>query len=220
VTASERDRRPLVASPPRLIAITDLSVADAATTLARFERVARYAAAGSVMFQLRDREHPIRERLTFGRELRALSDAHGQWLQVNDRLDLALLLDADAVHLGEGSVAAEDARSLMGDRFVSRACHAPARGVDTAADAWLVSPIFEARKGRPALGVEVLGGLCMTGRTAAGTASGPAVYALGGVNAENAARCLAAGAAGVAVIGAVLCASDPRPLLAALRIDR
>jgi thiamine-phosphate pyrophosphorylase len=193
---------------PRLIAITDRSLASFAETCARFERVARAAQPGSVLFQLRDRELPARERLELGRELGALAKAEGQGFQVNDRLDLALLLEADAVHLGEGSVPAVDARRVIGRAcFLTRACHDPARAVEAGVDAWLVSPIAAARKGRAPLGLGVFGG-------------GRKLYALGGITAENARECRAAGAVGVAVVGAVLAEPDPLPLLRALDIAR
>ena len=207
--------------PPRLIALTDRSVASAAVTLARFERLALAARPGTVLLQLRDRELAVRERLAFGRELRALATRTGQLLQVNDRLDLALLLDADALHLGEGRVAATEARRLVGAaRFVTRACHEPDPAREPGVDGWLVSPIFAARKGRDALGLGVLGERVAPEPTAAGPWGRPYVYALGGVTADNAAACLRAGAAGVAVIGAVLGVEDPSALVAALGIAR
>jgi len=206
---------------PRLIAMTDRSVANAVDTLAHFERLAHAAAPGSVILELRDRELPGRERLEFGRALQQIAFAAGQWLGVNDRLDLALLLAADSVHLGEGSVAASDARRLLGPRcFLTRACHDPARELEPEVDAWILSPIFAERKGNPPLGLGVLGHFHARAHPAAGTPGRPGVYALGGVTAMNAERCLAAGAAGVAVIGAVLRGEDPALLLGALDIAR
>jgi thiamine monophosphate synthase len=84
--------------------------------------------------------------------------------------------------------------------------------VEADLDAVLLSPIFEARKGRCALGVAALG-------RARDAHPGPAWFGLGAVNAGNAAACLVAGAAGVAVIGAAL-EPDPQPLLEALGILR
>ena len=102
--------------------------------------------------------------------------------------------------------------------LISRAWHAAT--LDGAAateeladvDALLVSPLFEPRKGRPALG---LGALGVLGEQLRARNRACPLYALGGVSAENAASCLGAGAAGVAAIGAAL-APDPRPLLNAL----
>lgn len=206
---------------PRLIAITDRRVASAEQTLARFERLARAARPRSVLFQLRDRELSARERLAFGKRLQALSVRAEQGFQVNDRLDLALLLGAEAVHLGESSVVAADARRLLGATcFLTSACHEPERAIDPSVDGWLVSPIAVERKGRPPLGWGVLGEIHERWLAAAGTGVPPVLYALGGIDAENARACLAAGATGVAVIGAALTTPDPLPLLRALDIAR
>jgi thiamine-phosphate pyrophosphorylase len=206
---------------PRLIALTDRSVASASETLACFERLARAAQPGSVMLQLRDRELSARERLAFGRELRRLATRAGQLFQVNDRLDLARLLEADAVHLAGGSVSAADARAFLdAPCFVTRAGHAPGALAEAGVDGWLLSPLFAPRKGREALGLEVLREMHTPAHSAAGSAGRALVYALGGVSAQNAADCVAAGAAGVAVIGAVLAGGPPGPLLEALGIAR
>jgi thiamine-phosphate pyrophosphorylase len=165
------------------------------------------------MFQLRDRELSGRERWAFGRELGALCRAERQWLEVNDRSDLAVLLEADALHLGEASVAASDARRVVGGRmFVSRACHDPGVALEAGVDAWVLSPIFERRKGRGALGSGALSALVARCGDAA------RVFALGGVDPRHAGESLRSGAAGVAAIGSVLTASEPELLLDALGI--
>ena len=197
---------------PRLIAITDTRVAPVGQLEQRLERVAKTAIAGSVMIQLREREMPVRERLALGQRLVAIAHQHRQWFAVNDRADLAVLLGADGLHLGEQSVEASDARVLVGpERFISRACHDPARAAPQGADAILLSPIVAPRKGHPALG---LGALARAQRVAAGAL----VYALGGVDAQTAKSCIEAGANGVAAVGAVIGPGDSRPLLAALGI--
>lgn len=210
-------------NPPRLIAMTDRTLATADETLRRFERVARAARPFTVMFQLRDRELSARERLAFGRDLRALCASQQQWFQVNDRCDLAVLLGADAVHLGEASVSAKDARAIVGAHaFVTRACHDPECDSEAGVDAWVLSPIFAERKGRGALGVGAVAKLKarvqVDGTSGATTAA--AVYALGGVIAAEGATCLEQGARGVAVIGAILTEGGPERLLDALAIGR
>jgi thiamine-phosphate pyrophosphorylase len=206
---------------PRLIAITDRTLASATETLARYERLARAARPWSILFQLRDHELAARERLDFGLSLRALCTAEEQWLGVNDRLDLALLLGADAVHLGERSVSAADARALVGSEvFVSRACHDPECKLDPEVDAWVLSPIFAERKGRAALGVGSVWRLAERCRGASRHGSTVEVFALGGVTSRNAEASRAAGATGVAVIGAVLVSGEDEELVEALQIRR
>ncbi|HEY3495293.1 MAG TPA: thiamine phosphate synthase [Polyangiaceae bacterium] len=204
---------------PRLIAITDRTRASAAQTLGRFARLARAAQPGSVVFQLRDRELAAAERLSFGRELVRLAHAEGQLVQVNDRLDLALLLGADGAHLGEASVALPDARRLLGhSAFLTRASHEPARAGACAADGVLLSPILAERKGREALGLRGI----ESARASLDASENPALlFALGGIDAGGARRCREAGADGVAVIGAVLdAAADLDALVRALSCER
>lgn len=208
---------------PRLIAITDLNVVSADELVLRLRGLASLARAGSVALLLRDHAASAQQRLALGSQLREIATSTEQALWVADRLDLALLLRADGVHLGEASVSAAVARRLVGDSvLVSRAWHAPPlEDASTAEElhgvnALLVSPVLEPRKGRPALGVAALGVL---GEQLRARNWAYPLYALGGVSAENAASCLAEGAAGVAAIGAAL-APDPRPLLNALDILR
>jgi thiamine-phosphate diphosphorylase len=203
-------------TPPRLIAFSDLDVAPARSLIERSERAARSARPGSVLFVLRDKERPARERVELGRALADVARRSEQRFGVADRLDLALLLGASAIHLGEGSVETADARRLLGGRvFVTRSVHTPEEAPLVEADGVVFSPVIEPRKGRTAWG---LGGLVRAREKL--TTRGPALYALGGVRAENAAACLASGATGVAVIGALFGTDDATALLGALEILR
>jgi thiamine-phosphate pyrophosphorylase len=197
---------------PRLIVITELARLGAADTLARFEQLARAAPPGTVMAQLRDKERPARERLELGRQLSEVRRRHRQLLQVNDRLDLAVLLSADAVHLGEASVDLNEARRVVGDGvLITRACHDLARVAELDADGLVLSPVLAERKGSPALGVEALrkarGRLDDAGRGRV------RLVALGGVDGSSAAACFEAGADGVAVVGAWLDGAGAEGLL-------
>jgi thiamine-phosphate pyrophosphorylase len=205
---------------PRLIIITDTLRAPAEVWLERLEALCAAAAPGSVWVQLRDRSLPVRERRRFGERLRELSARYGQGLAVNDRLDLAILLEADGVHLGETSVLAEDARAyarMHGKEWlVSAACHDVQRVSLATADALLLSPVAAPRKGKPALGAE---GVREAVR-ARGERSSALLYALGGVTRDNARQWLDAGADGVALIGELLASGADRDLPRALAIAR
>jgi thiamine-phosphate pyrophosphorylase len=203
---------------PKLLAITDVTRCPAPELLKRARVLCGEAAPGSVAVLLRDHESSVRERLRLGRALRELTRAAGQELWVADRLDLVLLLQADGAHLGEASVPALEARQLLATGVrISRAWHGVGPSDELAGvDALLVSPIFEARKGRPALGIAALRDVA---RELDRIGSSARVYALGGVSASNAPACLAAAAGGVAAIGAAW-ADDAHPLLAALGATR
>jgi len=198
---------------PRLIVLSDTTRAPAAVLLQRYDALARSATAGSVLFLVRDYRLSVRARLELAVQIRALARRSGQRFGVADRADLALALDADAVHLPESGLDIADARRYLGPAvFISRACHDPSRATELGADAVLLSPIFAPRKGRPPLGPAALS-------LVRAETKGPALYALGAVDADNAEACLTFGARGVAVIGAAL-SSGPERLLKALKISR
>jgi thiamine-phosphate pyrophosphorylase len=195
-----------------LIVFTDRTRAEPELMLARFSELGRRAQPGSVLFTLRDYDLSARARLQLAERLARLARATGQQLGVADRADLARAFGCTGFHLPEAGISAADARQYLGSQvFLSRACHDVSRAVEAHLDARLVSPLFEARKGRLALGLAALGAAAGSGECAS--------FALGGVGAANAAACLAAGARGVAVIGAAL-APDPAELLRALGILR
>jgi len=219
MSAAERagePRRPA----PRLIVITDTALAPEPILLERLERALAAAQPDTVMVQLRDRELGARARLALGRRLVTLCRRHAQWFAVNDRLDLAVLLGADGVHLGEGGVEVADARVLLGaSAWISCARHAPGGVAIPGADAVLLSPIAAPRKGNPALGIPALQS-AHAALASTAPRDRPLLYALGGIDASNAAACLSHGADGVAVIGAILDGRDPAGLLDALGILR
>jgi thiamine-phosphate pyrophosphorylase len=200
-----------------LMVITDQTVMPRPALEARIEALCAAARPGRLLVQVRDGQEPARARLDLARALAGIAARHGQRCLVNDRCDLARLSGVAGVHLGEGGIATAEARRLLGaDVFVSRAAHDPAR-LDLGADAVVLSPVVEPRKGRPALGPEGVQA------ARARLATGPqrvVLFALGGVTAASARVCLDAGADGVAVIGAALAVADPEPLLRALELLR
>jgi len=203
---------------PRLIVVTDTTVAPQIEAESRIARVLDAARARTVMVQLRDKELTTRERMALGQRLVAVCRAREQYFVVNDRIDLAVLLGADGVHLGEGGVEPSDARCLLpAGAWISKASHEPESVARSDANVILLSPVMAPRKGRAPLGVEGLRRARQILKSA-GDRTTPALYALGGVDAESAAECLAAGTAGVAVVGAVLDGRDVRPLLDVLGI--
>jgi thiamine-phosphate pyrophosphorylase len=201
-------------APPRLIVITDTTLAPRDLLLVRVARILALAPPRTVLVQLRDNDLTFRERRALGEALAAECARFEQWLGVNDRVDLAVLLGAPALHLGERSISAADARRLLHETsWISRACHDPEAVTTLDADAVVLSPILQPRKGRPALGLDAL---VRVRASIDGGARVPRVYALGGIDASSAKACLDAGADGVAVIGAALGNDDPGPLISAV----
>ena len=165
--------------------------------------------------QLRGKELSLREQVALGRELRAITREAGVLFIVNDRADLAIALDADGVHVGQDDLPADLARRVVGpDRIV---------GVSAAT-------VEEARIAR-AMGADYIGVGAIYGTATkldAGAAIGTAaigpltslglpIVGIGGIGAGNAAEVIVAGAAGVAVVSAIVAADDPEAAARALR---
>jgi thiamine-phosphate pyrophosphorylase len=185
-----------------LLVISDWSLADLPD---RLESVLAHRARVAVQHR-----HPgvsDRQFLEEARVLAACCRRHGAPFFVNGRLDIALLTDAH-LHLPTSGLRVEDVRSRLVGKCVSAAVHslAEVQAVDLA----LVSPVF--RPGskpddpRPPLGVE--------GFFSLARALPCPAFALGGITAENAS--LLGGAAGLAVISAVLHAASPADAITTL----
>jgi thiamine-phosphate pyrophosphorylase len=170
---------------------------------------------GVDVVQLRDKYAPDGEIVAAGRRLAALCRDHGALFLVNDRPDLALESGADGVHVGQDDAAVETVRSLAGDRLlVGVSTHSPeqvAAAEASDADYFAVGPVNETptKPGRPAVGLGLV-------RHAAERASKP-WFAIGGIDARNAADVVSAGATRLAVVRAIRDASDPRAAAAELR---
>ncbi|HEX2878444.1 MAG TPA: thiamine phosphate synthase [Polyangiaceae bacterium] len=202
----------------RLIVITDHQRWSEAHIAQRVTTICQSAAAHSVVVQLRDRELSEVERLRIGQRLRHITRQTQQGFVVSERVDLAVLLEADGVALPESGIPPTDARALLVRKgiatpWISCAWHDVARPPDTEATVCVLSPIAEARKDRAALGLDQLA--CFREQLPVAQR----LFALGGISTSNAAACLAAGAQGVAVMGAAFDA-DPLLLLRALDIVR
>lgn len=181
----------------------------------RGEFYATVAAAvenGATMVQLREKRGGPdalgdREVYEMGLELRRITRERGAILVVNDRLDLAMAIDADGVHLGQGDLPLAAAKRIWGP---GRLYGLSASSLGQAAVALADGPDY--------LGV---GAVYPTGTKLDATLSGLAVLAevcasvdlpvlaIGGIGPANAAPVMAAGARGLAVVSAVWGAADP-----------
>jgi thiamine-phosphate pyrophosphorylase len=162
---------------------------------------------GATVVQLREKEASARETLELGRALLARLRPLGVPLIVNDRVDLALALGADGVHVGQGDLPPEVARRLLGpDALVGLSITGPVDlpTLDPAVvDYAGVGPIFPTgtkADATPALGLEELARLRRLLTVP--------VVAIGGITTANAASVIAAGADGVSVVSAICSADD------------
>ncbi len=176
---------------------------------------------GVSIVQYREKNASFRQMLAEARELRAICHMHHVPFIVNDRVDLALAVDADGVHVGQEDMPAALARKLIGP---GKILGVSAENVDQArealeegADYVGASPVFSTPTkpdAPPPLGLQGLEEI---------TRACPLpVVAIGGINSANAVDVLHAGAAGLAVVSAIVAAEDAERAARGLRqaIDR
>jgi thiamine-phosphate pyrophosphorylase len=164
---------------------------------------------GVDVVQVRDRSLSDGRLLEALAEARVATAAHSVPLGVNDRPDLAVLADADFVHVGQEDIPLGAAR-----RFglpVGLSTHAPGEIDDAASDYIAVGPVHATptKEGRPAVGLELV-------RYAAANAKLP-WFAIGGIDTSNVAAVVAAGATRIAVVRAIVEADDPERAARELR---
>ena len=159
--------------------------------------------------QLREKDLSSRELYETAYELRKLTSRYGARLFINDRVDIALAVDADGVHLGNASIPIHRARKILGEkRLIGVSCHNRISAIaaeETGADFITFGPVFytpsKAVYGDP-VGIGKLA-------TVTDLLQIP-VFALGGINRDTIPQVSAAGAHGIALVSAVMAADDPR----------
>lgn len=189
---------------PTLYVILDRTVAAGRDLVELLDAV---IAGGSRMVQLREKTWPSGQLLPVAERLRARCRQAGVTFVMNDRVDLAVVLDADGVHLGQDDLPPRLARPLLrpgmilgvSTHSVEQARRAQADGADyvavgamfptgTKPDFELVGPAL-VRALRPEIRVPLVG--------------------IGGITTDNVSEVIRAGADGVSVISAVCAAPDP-----------
>ena len=165
------------------------------------------AEAGAPLFQYRNKTASMKEAYGEALALRQAAAKAGVLFIVNDRCDLALAVDADGVHLGQGDLPLDLARRVMGpDKLIGISTHNLDQVRDATAgkpDYLGFGPIFTPGSKQdhdPVVGLEGL-------RAMRRLTSLP-VFAIGGIQIDQAGEVMRAGANGVAVISAILKAPD------------
>lgn len=167
--------------------------------------------------QLRDKERTDRERYETGLRLRELTEEAGVPLLVNDRIDLAVAVDADGVHLGQSDLPVSVARDRLGEEAVvgvSASTVEEARAAEAAGADYLgVGAVYPtSSKDVP----DEENGIGTERVTAVADAVEIPVIGIGGIDAGNAAPVVDAGATGVAALSAITAAVDPESATAEL----
>ncbi|MFH1754217.1 MAG: thiamine phosphate synthase [Candidatus Latescibacterota bacterium] len=168
--------------------------------------VAEACAAGVRAVQLREKNLPGRELYEEARALRCVTAQAGARLFINDRADIALAADADGIHCPENGLPIGTARALYRKGLIGVSVHSLERAVDArmrGADFVLFGPVFatpsKMHYGRP----QGLDALAAVARDA-----GIPVFAVGGITEDRVSHCMERGAAGVAVISAIMSAGS------------
>ena len=164
---------------------------------------------GVDIVQVRDRTRLDRELLEAVANATDVTFRHKVPLGVNERIDIAIMAEADFVHVGQEDVPVDDLRPFRLPVGLSTHAH---EEIDAAtADYIGVGPVYATptKEGRPAVGLDLV-------RYAAANAKAP-WFAIGGIDASNVADVVSAGARRIAVVRAIGDADDPERAAAELR---
>jgi thiamine-phosphate pyrophosphorylase len=162
---------------------------------------------GVTLVQYRDKTADDLVRLGNAQKLRELCTRYNALFIVNDRIDLALAVNADGVHLGQQDLPLEMARQMLGSgRIIGRSTHSPedlARAIAEGADYVGVGPVYETptKAGRTAAGLDYV-------KHAAQQRSVP-WFAIGGIDTTNIHEVLEAGATRISVVRGIMQAEQP-----------
>ncbi len=172
---------------------------------------------GAEVIQLREKEMTAREMVALGKRLRILASKKGAAFLVNDRVDVAVAVNADGAHVGQEDLPIKEARKILGPKKIlgvsARNIEEAVKAEEEGADYIGLGPIFPTSSkhdAAPPLGLEIL--------TAVRRQVKIPLVAIGGLNKDNAAVVIKAGADCLAVISAVVGAPNVR--LAAEELKR
>jgi len=189
----------------RLYLITDRKTAT--KTLPEAVRLALEGGVRAV--QLREKDLPARELLTLAMALRSITREYGAKLFINDRVDVAVSVDADGVHLGHRSIPVDAARKIIGTSMligVSTHDLMEAKAAEAGgADFITFGPIFETPSKVnlvTTVGIDAI-------RTINSGIKIP-MFALGGIKSGSVSQIIESGAHGISMISAILGADDIR----------
>jgi thiamine-phosphate pyrophosphorylase len=196
-----------------LYLVTDRNLAGSRSVESVIEAAVR---GGVTAVQLREKALSIREFIATARRIQKIVGPRGIPLIINDRLDVALAVGAEGVHLGPKDIPYEDARRILGHgAIVGISVENAAQAVK--AEEWDVdylgvSPVFPTPTKTDTAAAWGLDGLRRMRKH-----SRHVLVAIGGINDSNAGQVLDAGADGLAVVSAVCAAVDPEAAARRLR---
>lgn len=181
-------------------------ITDEASAISVIDQVKIVLEAGATIIQYRNKSNDV-SKYHEALEIRQMCKKWGVPFIVNDDVILAKAVGADGVHVGQGDVHPQIARSVLGDDAIigiSVSSLEELEKTDLANCDYIgVGPVFETstkKDANPVTGVELLSEICMK-------ADLP-IVAIGGITVQNASLCLGAGACGICMISAITRAAD------------
>jgi thiamine-phosphate pyrophosphorylase len=187
-------------SLPRIYPITDRAVSG----LSHTEQVKRLIEGGATFIQLRDKDGAPKSFLQDAEAAIIVARQNDVRIVINDRVDVAMTLGADGVHLGQSDIPVDAARRLLGaDAIIGFSTHTISQvqiAATLAVDYVAFGPVFDTRTKRdhePLVGLEHL-------REVKRALADTTLVAIGGISAVNFRSALVAGADSVAVISDLL----------------
>ena len=175
--------------------------------LSHAEQVELFIQGGATLIQLREKHSSPREFFLQAQAAIEVARPHGVRIIINDRVDIALAVRADGVHLGQDDMPPKAARELLGEKaLIGFSTHSPAQASQASTlpiDYLAIGPIFPTSSKNDPDPIVGLAGLEQV-RKAVGDLP---LVAIGGIFSENIQTVLSEGATCAAVISAVL--ADP-----------
>ena len=189
---------------PKIYPITDTRIAK----LSHAEQVERLIEGGVEIIQLREKYASPKDFYEFAKEALKLAGRHKVKIIINDRVDIALALNADGVHLGQDDLPPERARKILGEKaiigFSTHNLEQAVRAVRLPIDYLAIGPVFATRTKENPENIVGIEGVEIV-RQAVGDFP---LVAIGGVTLENFREVLQAGADSVAVVSNLLSEAD------------
>ncbi|HEV7680552.1 MAG TPA: thiamine phosphate synthase [Pyrinomonadaceae bacterium] len=168
--------------------------------LSHAEQVALLIDSGATLIQLREKTDPAGEFFAHAEQALGVARTRGAKIIINDRVDIALALGADGVHLGQEDLAPDAARRILGDAaiigFSAHTLEQALLAAQMPVDYVAIGPIFSTatkRSSNPPVGLDGLARV----RDALGATS---IVAIGGITSENIEATLKAGADAASLI--------------------
>ncbi|MEP6847780.1 MAG: thiamine phosphate synthase [Acidobacteriota bacterium] len=186
--------------PPKIYAITDTAISG----LSHVEQVERLIKGGIKLIQIREKQASPHDLFEAVRAAVTVARTRAVQIIINDRIDIAIAVRADGVHLGQDDVPPERARAIMGPEaiigFSTHSVEQARAAAKLPVDYLAIGPVFATTtkdNAEPVVGLEGL-------MAVKGEIGCLPLVAIGGVNSENIAEVLRSGADSAALIGALL----------------